>query len=70
VKPGDVIAWKEGSTKTVPYQLAVQEIESKVLPGWLSLDRGNMSGQVLSVPTREEIETAIDERLIVAFYSR
>ena len=70
VKPGDVIAWKEGSTKTVPYQLAVQEIESKVLPGWLSLDRGNLSGQVLSVPTREEIETTIDERLIVAFYSR
>ena len=70
VKPGDVIAWKEGSLKTVPYQLAVQEIESKVLPGWLSLDRGNLSGQVLSVPTREEIETTIDERLIVAFYSR
>lgn len=70
VKPGDVIAWKEGSTKTVPYQLAVQEIESKVLPGWLSLDRGNLSGQVLSVPSREEIETTVDERLIVAFYSR
>ncbi|UCC60786.1 MAG: 30S ribosomal protein S4 [Dehalococcoidia bacterium] len=70
VKSGDVIAWKEGSTKTVPYQLAVQEIESKVLPGWLSLDRGNMSGQVLSIPSREEIETTIDERLIVAFYSR
>lgn len=70
VKPGDVIAWKEGSLKTVPYQLAVQEIESKVLPGWLSLDRGNMSGQVLSIPSREEIETTIDERLIVAFYSR
>lgn len=70
VKPGDAIAWKEGSLKTVPYQLAVQEIESKVLPGWLSLDRGNMSGQVLSIPSREEIETTIDERLIVAFYSR
>jgi len=70
VKPGDVIAWKEGSLKTVPYQLAVQEIESKVFPGWLSLDRGNMSGQVLSIPSREEIETTIDERLIVAFYSR
>jgi len=70
VKPGDVIAWKEGSSKTVPYQLAVQEIESKVIPGWLSLDRGNMSGQVLSLPSRGEIETTIDERLIVSFYAR
>lgn len=70
VKEGDVIAWAEGSEKTVPYQLAAQEIESKEIPGWLSLDRANLSGQVLSVPSREEIETIIDERLIVAFYAR
>lgn len=70
VKQGDVIAWKEGSSKTVPYQMAAQEIESKLIPSWLSLDSGNLSGQVLSAPSRNEIETTIDERLIVAFYSR
>ncbi|MFC1848541.1 30S ribosomal protein S4 [Chloroflexota bacterium] len=70
VKPANVIAWQEGSSKTMPYQLAVQEIESKLIPGWLSLDQGNLSGQVISIPTREEIEITIDERLIVAFYSR
>jgi len=70
VKEGDVIAWKEGSRKTVPYQMAAQEIEGKLIPSWLSLDSGNLSGQVLSAPSRSDIETAIDERLIVAFYSR
>lgn len=70
VKEGDVIAWKEGSSKTVLYQEAAQEIESKVVPGWLSLDPGNMTGKVVSLPTRGDIETTIDERLIVAFYSR
>ena len=70
VTEGDVIGWNEGSSKTVPYQLAVQEMESKEIPVWLSVDRDNMTGKVLSVPSREEIETTIDERLIVAFYSR
>jgi small subunit ribosomal protein S4 len=70
VKEMDVITWKEGSSKTVPYQMAAQEIESKLIPGWLSLNQDNLSGQVVSAPSRSDIETAIDERLIVAFYSR
>jgi small subunit ribosomal protein S4 len=70
VKLGDEIAWKEGSSKTVPYKMAAEDIESKVIPSWLSLDRNSLSGQVLSVPSRGEGEVAIDERLIVAFYSR
>jgi small subunit ribosomal protein S4 len=70
VKEGDEIAWKEASTKTILYQEAAQEIESKVIPSWLSLDPGNMTGKVLSLPSRDEMETNIDERLIVAFYSR
>ncbi len=70
VREGDVITWKEGSSKTVLYQEAAQEIESKVIPSWLSLDPGNMTGKMMSLPSREEIGAAIDERLIVAFYSR
>lgn len=70
VKQGDVIAWYEGSTKNELYQIAANEIGSKLVPTWLSLDRDNLSGQVLAAPTRGEIETTIDERLIVAYYSR
>ena len=47
-----------------------REIGSKVIPGWLSLDPGNMTGRVASLPSRGDIETTIDERLIVAYYSR
>jgi len=69
-KEGDVIAWKEGSSKTVLYQMVAKDIESKFIPGWLSLDQSSLSGQVLSAPERSEIDSTIDERLIVAFYSR
>lgn len=70
VKAGNVISWKEGSTKSVLYQTVVKNIESKTIPSWLSLDRDTMSGRVLAKPSRNDIESAIDERLIVAFYSR
>jgi len=70
VKVGDVISWKEGSTKLALYQVVVKNIESKTIPSWLSLDRDTMSGRVLAKPSRSDIESTIDERLIVAFYSR
>jgi small subunit ribosomal protein S4 len=70
VKVGDVISWKEGSTKLALYQVVVKNIESKTIPSWLSLDRDTMSGRVLAKPSRSDIEATIDERLIVAFYSR
>jgi small subunit ribosomal protein S4 len=70
VRPGDLIAWEERSSKLAPYQMAAQEVESKQVPGWLDLDRATLSGRVLSLPSREEIEANIDERLIVEFYSR
>ncbi|MDY6893698.1 MAG: 30S ribosomal protein S4 [Chloroflexota bacterium] len=70
VKPGDMIGWAESSTKSELYQSAASEIGSKVIPTWLSLNQDNLSGQVLAEPTRGEIETTIDERLVVAYYSR
>ena len=70
VKPGDVVGWKEGSSKTAPYQTAAKEVESKVIPSWLSLDIGTLTGRVVSAPTRGEIDATVDERLIVAYYSR
>jgi len=70
VKVGNVISWKEGSTKLVLYQVVVKNIESKTIPSWLSLNRDTMSGRVLAKPSRSDIESTIDERLIVALYSR
>ncbi len=70
VKVGDVISWKASSNKLKLYEAVVKNIESKTIPGWLSLDRNTMSGRVLARPSRSDIESNIDERLIVAYYSR
>jgi small subunit ribosomal protein S4 len=70
VKPGDAIAWREGSTKGEYYKALVQEIEGRTTPGWLSLDRQKLVGQIANLPTAEDIEVKFDEKAIVEYYSR
>ena len=70
VKEGDTVTWREGSSKTEYYKQLAESIESKTVLSWLSLDRQNLSGQVLSLPTPEEIDAKFDGKAIVEYYSR
>ncbi len=70
VKPGDTIAWRERSVDKEPYKSALQGIESKVIPSWLNVDKGNLSGRVLSLPLAGEVGAKFDGKLIVEHYSR
>ncbi len=70
VKEGDTISWREGSHQTEYYKQLVQTIEAKTVLNWLSLDRQNLVGQVLSLPTPEEIDARFDSKAIVEYYSR
>jgi len=70
VKPGDVVAWREGSTQTGYYKALVQEIEGRTVPGWLELDKQKLVGRIVNLPTAEDIEVKFDEKAIVEYYSR
>ena len=70
VKEGDTISWREESTKTEYYKQLVQSIEAKSVLNWLSLDRRNLVGQVLSLPTLEDIDAKFEGQTIVEYYSR
>ena len=70
VKVGDVIGWREAAKKTEYYKTMVEKIEGKIIPRWLHLDKENMVGKVLSLPTREDIEAKFNEKAIVEYYSR
>jgi hypothetical protein len=56
VKSGDVIKWREASTKTEYYKRVAEEIEEKFIPSWLSLDKESMTGRVLNLPGKDDIE--------------
>jgi small subunit ribosomal protein S4 len=40
------------------------------VPDWLTLEADQLRGTVLRLPDRQEMELAIDEQLIVEYYSR
>jgi small subunit ribosomal protein S4 len=68
VKPGDVIAVKEKSQSSPKFK-EIKEMEVGV-PAWLSVDREKLEGKVLAEPTRDQIDTPIEEHLIVELYSK
>jgi len=70
VKEGDTIGWRENSQKSEYYIQLVEDIESKTVLNWLSLDRQNLVGQILTMPTPEEIDARFDGKAIVEYYSR
>jgi len=70
VKEGDRISWREASTRSEYFKQMAEEIKGRTVPGWLSLDRQNMVGQVLSMPTPEDAGAKFDGQSIVEYYSR
>lgn len=70
VKPGDIIAWRENSLRKEPYKMALERVDSRVIPSWLSLDKNNLSGRVLTLPVVGETTAKFDGKMIVEYYSR
>ena len=70
VQEGDTISWREGSTKTEYYKQVAASIEAKSVLSWLSLDTQNLVGQVVSLPTPDDIDSRFDRKAIVEYYSR
>ena len=70
VNEGDTINWRESSTKTGYYIELAGSIEAKTTPSWLSLDKGNLVGRVVSMPILDEIGAQFEAKNIVEYYSR
>jgi len=70
VKPGDAVTWKGSSVNKALFNKAMERIEARVVPSWLSLDKKDLSGRVLSLPVAEEITTKFDKKMVVEHYSR
>ncbi len=70
VSPGDIIA-VAGKDKSQNYtQAFIDFAENKGIVPWLKLDRENLKGELLHVPTRDEMAPAVNEQLIVELYSK
>jgi len=70
VKVGDIIQVKEKSKQSVKFQEIKEQAAYKTHPEWLSVDAENLSGTMLAFPLREQIDTPVNEQLIIELYSR
>jgi len=70
VRPGDVVGVREKSRKILPVENAQSLLANRAVPDWLSLDASALTGTVIRLPERQEMEQAVDEQLIVEYYSR
>ena len=70
VKEGDTISWREQGTKTEYYKQLTKSIQAKSVLNWLSLNRESLVGQVLSLPTPEDVDAKFEGKTIVEYYSR
>jgi len=68
VKPNDIVSLKSGS----PVEQVVRDatdLTASVSP-WLQADHDNLTGKVLKMPERADIDTPVQESLIVELYSK
>jgi len=69
VKGGDTIAIRENKRRKGYYRGMVEKLEQVAVPEWMSLDPQNLTGQILTLPSREQIDMPFTEQLIVEYYS-
>jgi small subunit ribosomal protein S4 len=67
---GDVVSVREGSRRRTYFKDLAAVVEDKNVPAWLSRDLKTLSGTVIRLPERGEIDSNLNEQMIVEYYSR
>jgi small subunit ribosomal protein S4 len=70
VNVGDEIAVRESAKKLVIVEQGAQYAAQNPVPVWLEASFENLSGRVLSLPRRKDVNLPINEQLIVELYSK
>jgi small subunit ribosomal protein S4 len=71
VKPGETIDWKRSNGSAPRFVEELTDgLPKRPVPPWLRLDPANLTGEVLSFPDIADVDTGIESRLVVEFYSK
>ena len=69
VSANDVISVREKSAEGERFK-ALREGTGRVIPKWIVLDAPNLKATIVALPQREDVDTTIQEHMIVELYSR
>lgn len=70
VKPGEVISVKEKTKNSERMKDIVEANSSRGIPKWLDMDKNTLTGKVVRLSEREDIDYDVAEHLIVELYSK
>lgn len=70
LKAGDVVSIKASDKSQRLGKRGVELTQIVTVPDWLLVDKDNLSGTVVRIPTREEINPIVNEQLVVELYAR
>jgi len=70
VRQGDLVAVSEKAKDFSVIKVAILSSAKIEVPGWLEVDVEHLSGKVLSMPVRDQIDLPVREQLIVELYSK
>ncbi len=70
VKVGDVITLKDTSKKSELFKGFIEDLAEVRTPAWLTLDKENISAEVIAAPKKADVDFEIEEHLIVELYSK
>lgn len=71
VKPGDVVTVRPGSRDRTYFTDYGEVLDTRRAPDWMTVDPRALSGKILNLPARDQIEVpSFNEALVVEHYSR
>jgi small subunit ribosomal protein S4 len=70
VAENDIVEVREASREMTPFVIARAEAGNRPVPAWLEVISGRMRILVHSLPSRQVIDTPVQEQLIVELYSK
>ncbi len=71
VRAGDVVAVRPESRKREYFSTIGEVLASKQAPEWMTVTTNDLSGRIINLPTRDQMEIPhFNEALIVEYYSR
>ena len=70
VKVGSVVEVRDRPKSRDMAAKSLEAATSQQTPAWLSVNPKTFSGEILAVPSREQIAPVVDEQAIVELYSR
>lgn len=70
VKVGDVITLKESTKSSDRMKDIVEANSTRTVPKWLDMDKNTLTGKVIALAARDDIDFEVAEHLIVELYSK